>query len=83
MAIATPFGSGVSILDADGDEVARLGNTANPIFPYDSPANIAFNGRGSILLTNHAFVTGVTDPGQFTVLDVDDDASPLELPRQR
>jgi len=80
--IATPFASGVSILAPNGREVTRLANTGNPIFPYDSPANIAFDGEGSILLTNHAFVTGVNDPGQFTILDVfvNDVGAPLEMP---
>ena len=82
VAIATPFASGVSILGTNGAEVVRLANQGNPIFPYDSPANIAFDGKGSILLTNHAFVTGVTNPEQFTVLDVwvADTGSPLEKP---
>ena len=83
VAIATPGASGVSALDAGGQEQFRLGNPKlSPILPYDSPANIAFNGQGSILLTNHAFVTGVLNPAAFTVLDVfvNDTASPLELP---
>ena len=82
VAIATPFASGISILAPNGTEVTRLANQGNPIFPYDSPANIAFDGKGSILVTNHAFVTGVTNPGQFTVLDVwvADPGSPLEMP---
>ena len=80
--MATPFASGISILDTSGAEIERLANGPNPIFPYDSPANIAFNGRGSILVTNHAFVTGVTNPEQFTILDVwvDDRGSPLVRP---
>ncbi|HEX2042576.1 MAG TPA: SMP-30/gluconolactonase/LRE family protein [Acidimicrobiales bacterium] len=83
VAIATPFASGLSILDHDGDEVVRLGNQGNPVFPYDSPANIAFNGRGSALLSNHAFATGI--PENWAVLDVfvNDRGSPLELPRIR
>ena len=82
VAIATPFASGVSILSPAGNEVARLTNQGNPIFPYDSPANIAFDGKGSILLPNHAFVTGVTNPEQFTILDVyvADTGLPLERP---
>lgn len=82
VADATPFASGVSILGPTGAEVTRLANQGNPIFPYDSPANIAFDGKGSILLTNHAFVTGVTNPAQFTILDVfvNDRGSPLEMP---
>ena len=83
VAIATPGASGVSILDQSGGEVARLSNPPlSPFAPYDSPANIAFNGHGSILLTNHAFVTGAVDPGQFSVVDafVDDKESPLAKP---
>ena len=82
VAIATPFASGISILAPNGAEVVRLANQGNPIFPYDSPANIAFDGKGSILVTNHAFVTGVTNPEQFTILDVwvADTGSPLEMP---
>jgi sugar lactone lactonase YvrE len=82
VAIATPFASGISILGPGGAEEVRLANQGNPIFPYDSPANIAFDGKGSILVTNHAFVTGVTNPEQFTILDVwvADTGSPLEMP---
>ncbi len=79
--LAAPFASGVSILDTDGTENARLVNPAgSPIFPYDSPANAAFNKHGSLLLTNHAFATGI--PTNFTVLDVfvDDKESPLVRP---
>jgi sugar lactone lactonase YvrE len=82
--IASPGASGVSVLAANGQEKVRLRNPqGSPIVPYDSPANIAFNGRGSILLTNHAFATGVVQPERFTVLDVfvDDKGSPLVTPR--
>ncbi len=81
--IATPAASGVSILNPAGQEMARLSNPPlSPFAPYDSPANIAFNGQGSILLSNHAFVTGVLNPGQFAVVDafVDDKESPLAKP---
>jgi len=79
--IATPFQSGISVLGPAGNETARLTNPLlSPIFPYDSPANIAFNGKGSLLVTNHAFATML--PSQFTVLDVwvNDKASPLAKP---
>ena len=81
VAMATPFASGVAVIRPDGTEAARLGNSPlSPIFPYDSPANIAFNGKGSLLATNHAFATGI--PSQFTVLDVyvNDSAAPLAKP---
>ncbi|HEV3470784.1 MAG TPA: SMP-30/gluconolactonase/LRE family protein [Pyrinomonadaceae bacterium] len=79
--VATPLASGITVLRPDGTEAARLRNPAlSPIFPYDSPANIAFNAHGSLLVTNHAFATGL--PSQFTVLDVyvGDTASPLAKP---
>ena len=48
-----------------------------------SPANVAFNGRGSALVANHAVFTGIVE--NFAVLDVfvNDRGSPLELPRIR
>ena len=79
--LAAPFNSGVSILTPDGVESTRLTNpVGSPIFPYDSPANIAFGKDGSILLTNHAFATMI--PANFTVLNVfvDDKESPLVRP---
>ena len=81
VALAAPFNSGVSILSPNANEVARLTNPAgSPIFPYDSPANVAFSKQGSLLLTNHAFATAI--PSNFTVLDVfvDDKEAPLVRP---
>ena len=81
VAIATPGLSGIVILAPDGSEVGRLTNAApGDIAPYDSPANIAFNGHGSLLTTNHAFATMI--PSHFNVLDVyvGDSASPLAKP---
>jgi sugar lactone lactonase YvrE len=81
VAIATPLASGIAIFDASGSEVGRLSNpSGSPLFPYDSPANIAFNGHGSLLATNHAFATMI--PTDMTVLDVyvGDSASPLAKP---
>ncbi len=44
VAMATPKRSGVAILNPGGALVGRLGNaTGRPLFPYDSPANIAFD----------------------------------------
>lgn len=81
VALAAPFNSGVSILGPNANEVARLTNpVGSPIFPYDSPANIAFGKQGTILLTNHAFATAI--PANFTVLNVfvDDKEEPLVKP---
>lgn len=81
VALAAPFNSGISILRADGTEETRLSNPpGSPVFPYDSPANIAFDKHGSALVTNHAFATMI--PANFTVLSVfvDDKESPLVKP---
>lgn len=82
VAMATPSRSGVSILKPDGTEHRRLGNSTGPLAPYDSPANIAFDGRGAILLSNHAFVSGVAAPSQFSIVDtfVDDKGTPVIRP---
>ena len=69
--LALPLFSGILVLDSNGAEVRRfMSPLTNPIFPYDSPANLAFDGTGRILVTNHAFVTGVLLPAQFTVVEV-------------
>jgi sugar lactone lactonase YvrE len=81
VAIATPGLSGLVILGPDGSEVGRLANAApGMVSPYDSPANIAFDGHGSMLVTNHAFATMI--PSNFNVLDVyvGDKGSPLSKP---
>ncbi len=71
VASATPFNSSIIALRGDGSEAFRLTNPPEtPINPFDSPANIAFNGRGSLLVTNHAFATGGENPNQFQVLEV-------------
>ena len=81
--LALPGRNGISILEPDGSESARLSNPLlSPVAPYDSPANIAFDGKGNILVTNHAFVTGLVLPNQFQILKVfvNDTASPLAAP---
>jgi sugar lactone lactonase YvrE len=71
VASATPFNSGIIALNSDGSEAFRFTNPPeSPINPYDSPANIAFDGRGSLIVTNHAFATGGANPEQFQVLKV-------------
>lgn len=80
--LAAPFSSGVSILLPDGSEETRLGNPqGSPFYPYDSPANAAFDKHGSLLLTNHAFATLI--PSHFTLLSVfvDDKEAPIVRPQ--
>jgi len=79
--VALPNSSGVVVLWPDGSEQTRVVNDLlSPTVPFDSPANIAFDGQGSLLVTNHAFATNL--PSHFTVLDVfvADTASPLIEP---
>ncbi len=79
--VALPTTSGVAILWPDGTEQTRLVNALlSPTVPYDSPANVAFDGTGALLVTNHAFATNL--PSHYTVLEVQvgDTASPLVEP---
>ncbi len=82
VALAVPYQSGISVLRvSDGSEETRFTNPlGSPINPYDSPANIAFDRQGSLLVINHPFAT--MDPSHFTVLDVyvGDKGSPLSKP---
>jgi len=78
--LAAPGNSGISILRPNGTEITQLHNTTDPFFPYDSPANAAFDKHGSLLVTNHAFAT--MNPEHYTVLSVfvNDKESPLVKP---
>lgn len=57
---ALAFSNQVSIMDQDGDELTRLSGPSGSSVPYDAPANIAFDGWGSILVTNHALLSADT-----------------------
>jgi sugar lactone lactonase YvrE len=77
--LASPGFSGVSVLNSTGAETARFGNAPGDLtFPFNSPANAAFDKHGSLLVTNHTFVF----PGNESVLSVfvDDKESPLVKP---
>jgi sugar lactone lactonase YvrE len=84
VAMATPGRSGVSALRQDGSEAFRLGNPAgSPVAPYDSPANIAFDGHGSLVMTNHAFASGAVLASQFSIVQVfvSDRAGTMQKPK--
>lgn len=81
--LALPGKSGIMVLDPGGNEIARVANPPlSPFAPFDSPANLAFDGQGNVLVTNHAFATGLLLPDHFQVLRVyvNDVASPLAAP---
>ena len=75
--VALAGSSQISVLDEDGNEVARYsgpadtGDPAQPL-PWANPANVAFhNGARALLVTNHASLTGLPDPSPlFAVFDV-------------
>ena len=78
--------SQISVLDDHGNETARYSGPAtdpahpgSPL-PWANPANIAFDGHGYLLSTNHASLTGLADPSAlFAVFNVwvDDKAGKL------
>ena len=70
----------ISVLAPNGTETRRFTGPTGSAIPYDGPANIAFDRRGSILVTNHAPVTN--NPASFAVLEqfVADLAFPLAKP---
>lgn len=71
----------ISVLAPDGSEITRIGSAPGDGIPLDGPANIAFDPtRKSLLITNHASLSGNQD--NFAVLRafVGDIADPLALP---
>ena len=71
----------ISILAADGTELPRLQSTPGDDIPLDNPAGIAFDSRTqSLLIANHALLSG--NPAHFAVLQafVNDAGDPLEQP---
>lgn len=80
---ALPGQSGITVLNPDGTQAARINNPLlSPTRPFDAPANLAFDGQGNVLVSNHAFATGLLMPQQFQILKVfvNDRASPLVTP---
>jgi sugar lactone lactonase YvrE len=76
------FSNQLSILDpASGAELSRLGGPTGSDVPYDAPANIAFDGKGSIFVTNHALLSGVSSDMVVLRVFVDDRGAPLFAPR--
>lgn len=78
--VALQFPSGISILNPNGTEGARLKGPTNSPIAYDTPADFAFDKRGSVLVTNHALFSG--NPASFAVLKVfvDDRGVEVDVP---
>ncbi len=75
--LAAPPLSGLSILRPDGSEETRIGDApTSPLSPFDSPACMAFDRKGGLLISNHAFFTRIRE--HFLVLNTF--VNDLELP---
>jgi len=71
----------IGVLSASGVELTRISSPLGAALPLDAPAAIAFDTRSkSLLVANHALLTG--DPAHFAVLKiyVGDPGDPLEMP---
>jgi sugar lactone lactonase YvrE len=71
----------ISVLDNDGTELTRFDSSDDDDIPLDNPAGIAFDSsRKSLLIANHALLSG--NPAHFAVLKafVNDPGNPLEKP---
>ena len=82
VAIGSPLSSGIVVLRPDGTQRARLCNPPGALFaPFRGPADIAFDGAGKILVTNHAAFTEVLRDFSITEADVGDRGARLFTPR--
>jgi DNA-binding beta-propeller fold protein YncE len=79
--VALQVPSGISILNPDGTERVRLESPSNSPIAYDTPADFAFDQKGSVLVTNHTLFSG--NPASFAVLKifVDDRGVEIDVPR--
>ncbi len=71
----------ISVLGCDGSELTRYGSPVGAPVPLDNPAGIAFDARTkSLLIVNHALLSG--DPSHFAILSlyVKDPGAPLFTP---
>lgn len=71
----------ISMLALDGTELARFASAPGNDIPLDNPAGIAFDSRSkSLLVANHALLSG--DPSHFALLKLylGDPGDPLEAP---
>jgi sugar lactone lactonase YvrE len=82
--VALALANQISVLRPDGTEEARYSGpaAANPSpIPFDAPASIGFDdANGSILVTNHALLTGIASHFVVFKTFVDDRADPLVYP---
>jgi sugar lactone lactonase YvrE len=58
----------LAVIGVGEGELSRIALAPTSAIPLDAPANVAFDGRGGMLVTNHAVTTGNAD--HFAVLQV-------------
>ena len=68
------------VLDPDGNEIARYPGPATNGVPIDSPSGVALAGR-SLLMNNHALLSGTV--ANMVVFDIFVDDRAARLPRPR
>lgn len=79
--VALAAANAISVLSPEGMEIKRLVSDPTDAIPLDGPANIAFhNASRSLLITNHASLSGNMDHFAVLKLYVDDVESPLAKP---
>lgn len=78
--VSLALANAASVLDTNGNEIARYPGPATDGTPIDSPSGVALRGR-SLLMNNHALFS--MNAANMVVFDifVDDRAEPLVLPR--
>ena len=82
VAIGSPLSSGIVVLRPDGTQRARLRNPPGALLaPFRGPADIAFDGAGKILVTNHAAFTEILRDFSIAEADVGDRGARLFTPR--
>ncbi|MFO0763067.1 MAG: SMP-30/gluconolactonase/LRE family protein [Byssovorax sp.] len=66
--VALAMSNQVSVLNRHGAEINRLSGPGGSAIPFDAPANVAFDHKGSLLVVNHALFT--RNPSHMAVLQV-------------
>lgn len=71
----------ISVLAADGTETMRFSSQPGDTIPLDNPAGIAFDARSkSLLISNHALLSGNTADFAVLQLATGDPGAPLFEP---
>lgn len=78
--VSLAVANAASVLDPNGNEVARYPGPASNGVPMDSPSGVAFHGK-SLLMNNHALFSGTASHMVTFDIVVGDHGAPLARPR--